>query len=159
MNHTTKITAIELVTPVNSDGSTHPSDLFRVSFKCADRQSGSKELFTRGQLQPLLNFMGYKHLSDLKNYTFGISPTTRELDGFLALLNRARTAMTPVESLLGLASETIAKIGATDFRDPRTLQRAVGQLLSEGGPLGPFTQIFRDAIQKPQPPTNGTVAK
>jgi hypothetical protein len=159
MNHTIKITAIELDNSVNSDGSMHPSDLFRVSFKCADRQSGSKELFTRDQMQPLLNFMGYEHLSDLKNYTFGISPTTREFDGFIALLNRARAAMTPVESLLGLASETIAKIGAADLSDPRTFQRAVGQLLRDDGPLAPIAQILKETLQKPQHPTNGTVAK
>lgn len=154
MNHIVKITAIETDHLVGTDPVSGKS--YRISFKSASRTSGVKEYFTFAQLQPLLDFLGLENVSDLKNYTFGISPTTREYDGFLAQIERARAAMTPIESLLTRASATFGKLNDTDFTDPRNVRRALGELFGEDGLLSPVGNLLKEAFDKPQPPTKGT---
>lgn len=131
------------------------AEVIFLTFKCAERDSTDKRAFTVAELMPLVRQMRYNDVWDLKRFIFGVSPTTRESDGFQAVLEGARAAMTPLEALLGRASNTLGNIAATDFTDPRSLQKMATQLFSEDGILGPVAQLLKN-MPKPQPPTNGT---
>ncbi len=149
--HEVKIVSIHIFEVGRDDGEAHPSDQFELGFKCEVRRSTVVEKFTRGELQPLMDFMKFEKMSQLRGYYFGVEPEDRETIGFRKLLAQARVAMTPLESLFDRARTFQDRIGATDLNalNPRAIENLLREVFKEDGLFGPIGQLFQELTKKP----------
>lgn len=153
--HVVKIVSVVLREAGMDTGVAHPSDTIEIGFKCEARRSTTVEEFTRGDVQPLFDFIGYEKLSQLRGFEFGVDSEERETIGFRRLIKRARTGMTPLETLFERATTAYSHFERTDLNtlNPRALERLFTEVFAEDGLLGPIAQIFRESGRKT--PKNG----
>lgn len=157
--HAVKIVSVQIHGVVREDGEADPADRFILGFKCEVRRSTTAEEFSRVELQPLIDFMGFEKMVQLRGYEFGVDSDDRETIGFRKLIARSRVAMTPLESLFDRARDFQSTFAKTDFNglNPRSFERLFSEVFNEDGLLGPVAQLLREMSKKP--PANGGTTK